>query len=163
MRFHFSPSVAILVLLAVVPLPVLAVDDATKAWLISIVDSQQSAERTVGADRQRGVWISRQGHCARVAVMHLQGGATENYKVCATRAVPIEGTPATPDAGQLREARATAANNARTSGEYLGRFGDFEIRAVRLGNPDAAGCAEVETTLSHSLLLAGNWVTKACP
>lgn len=156
-------SVAIASLLAGLSLPALAVDADTKQWLIGIVDSQQSAERTVGTDRQRGVWISRQGHCARVGVIHSQGGTTENYKVCATRAVPVEGTPATPDPGQLRIARDTAASNARTAGEYLGRFGDFELRAVRLGNPDAAGCAQVETTVSNSLLLVGNWVTKACP
>lgn len=147
--------------------PAFAVDEATKEWLVSIGESQQNVDRQVDGVRQRGVWVARQGHCSRIGV--ITGGTDnperiENYRVCGTRIVDVT-DPVTPpsSSGLFRAAFDNAVRTAVLSGEYIAKVEGFEIRSVRSGDPDAKGCAQVESTISSELLLSGNRITRACP
>lgn len=147
--------------------PASAVDEATKEWLISIGESQQNVDRQVDGVRQRGVWVARQGHCSRIGVLVGNPDTperVENYRVCGTRIVDVA-DPVTPPStsGLFRTAYDNAVRTAALSGEYIAKVEGFEIRSVRSGDPDAKGCAQVESTISNDLLLSGNRITRACP
>lgn len=148
-------------------LPAQAVDDELKDWLVSIGQSQESAERTAGGVRQRGVWVARQGPCSRIGVLIGNPEAPErieNYRVCGTRIVEVAEV-ATPPSGSdyFKTVLTNAIATGALSGDYTSKAEGFEIRSQRTGAADAQGCVQVETTISNDLLLAGNRVTRACP
>jgi hypothetical protein len=160
-------SLAVLIAALAVTAPASAVDEVTKEWLVSIGESQQNVDRQVSGVRQRGVWVARQGHCSRIGIIV---GSTdnperiENYRVCGTRIVDVtEPAPPPSTSGLFRAALDNAVRSAVLAGEYIAKAEGFEIRSVRAGDPDAKGCADVETTISNGLLLSGNRVTHACP
>lgn len=144
-----------------------AVDDATRDWLVGIGKSQQSADRLVGGVRERGVWVARQGHCPRVGVLvgdPAKPVKISNYRICGTRIVDVpDSAPAESGSEYFRYAAGNAAKSALLAGDYIASVEGFEVRAIRLEDADAAGCARVETTVSHSLLLSSNRVSRVCP
>ena len=162
--------IARLVLLSaalVLSAPAQAVDSELKEWLVSIGQSQESAEHTAAGVRQRGVWVARQGPCSRIGVINGAPEAPEridNYRVCGTRIVEVaEAAPPPSNSPYFKTVFDNSVSTAALSGEYTARAEGFEVRSQRRGEADAKGCVLVETTISNDLLLAGNRVTRACP
>lgn len=145
----------------------LAIDDAARDWLVEIGQAQKTAERTVNGVKQRGVWIARQGHCSRISVVENPGSpgqSISHFKVCGTRATEVaESAPALSGSDFFKFTADNAARSAALSGEYIGKAEGFEIRAVRVGDPDASGCGLIETIVSHELLLAADRLARTCP
>lgn len=147
--------------------PARALDNELKDWLVTIGQSQESAERTEAGVRQRGVWVARQGPCSRIGVLVGAPEAPEridNYRVCGTRVIEVAETAPPPSSSEFfKTVLANAIRTGVLSGDYTAKAEGFEIRSQRRGEADAKGCAQVETTISNDLLLAGNRLTHACP
>lgn len=111
------------------------------------------------------------GRCPTVGVIHasgkrLRGGPRiDNYRVCENASPKLlnEMSPALPDDEAFKQMAFMTIQAALRYGSLSQTWHDYRIESRRLSEPNARGCAQVETTISADSLLVSYDVGRLCP
>lgn len=109
--------------------------------------------------------------CPTVGVIHASGKRhrggprIDNYRVCehASPELLNEMSPALPDDEAFKQMAFMTIQAALRYGSLSQTWDDYRIESRRLSEPNARGCAQVETTISAENLLVSYDVGRLCP
>jgi hypothetical protein len=114
---------------------------------------------------------AQSGPCPTVGVIHASGKhhrggpRIDNYRVCenASPALLNEVSPALPDDEAFKQIAFMTIQAALRYGSLSQDWHDYRVESRRLSEPNARGCAQVETTISADRLLVSYDVGRICP
>lgn len=167
-----TQSIRMLAMGAVLAAPALALGQ-TQGLTQAIITAARTGYAMEAADSGSRYIVAPvlSGRCPTVGVIHasgkrLRGGPRiDNYRACENASPELlnEMSPALPDDEAFKQMAFMTIQAALRYGSLSQTWHDYRIESRRLSEPNARGCAQVETTISADSLLVSYDVGRLCP